>query len=112
MNLEDLTIKEVKQLTSLINTSKVTPFKNGENYFIRTATYFVIGTIKEIIGDYIILKAGTVAWIADTGRFTQFINNGTIDKAEIEPVDTEVFVNINNIIDVYLWLHELLRKQK
>jgi hypothetical protein len=59
MNLEDLTIKEVREITKLFGTNpnQPTPFVVGKAYFIRTVTYHLTGRVKEISGQFLILAA-------------------------------------------------------
>lgn len=83
------------------------PFKIGESYFIRTVTYFLVGKLNAIKGNFLIMESAS--WIADTGRFHQCIKNG--DFEEIEPVG-EVWLNISSIVDVYPWKHKLPKDQK
>lgn len=84
------------------------PFKVGEKYLIRTVTYFLTGKVKAITGNFLELE--DAAWIADTGRFTQAINDGELD--EVEPVDVPAFVNMAAITDAFLWRHDVPREQK
>lgn len=86
-------------------TSKL-PFKVGKKYFIRTVTYFVTGKVKKISGGFLVLE--DAAWIADTGRFNEAINDGKL--SEVEPVDVYVYLNVNSITDVYDWKHALPRR--
>lgn len=87
-------------------TSKI-PFKVGKKYFIRTITYFVTGKVKKISGGFLVLE--DAAWVADTGRFMEAINDGKL--SEVEPVDVQVYLNLNSITDGYEWRHALPRKQ-
>lgn len=88
-------------------TSKI-PFKVGKKYFIRTVTYHLTGKVRKISGGFLVLEEA--AWIADSGRFQQAINNGTLN--EVEPVDVQVFLNISSITDAFEWKHKLPRDQK
>lgn len=88
-------------------TSKV-PFKVGKKYYIRTVTYHVTGKVKKIAGGFLVLE--DAAWIADSGRFNEAINNGTL--SEVEPVDVQVYLNLNSITDGYEWKHKLPREVK
>ena|SRR3990167_9599442 len=105
MKLLKLALKE--KTTSSSESSNV-PFEVGGKYYIRTVTYHVTGQVKEIVGNFLVLK--DAAWIADSGRFRQAIVDGVLD--EVEPVDVDVFVNINSITDGYVWKHKLPRDQK
>ena len=86
------------------------PFKVGEKYFIRTATYHLIGEIKEIVGQFIVFEKDTISWVADSGRFMQAIDDGTLE--EVEPIKVEGGINMNSIIDYFVWEHKLPREQK
>lgn len=110
------TIEEIKQAimelennnSITINTVQQVPYSIGDKVFIRTVTYHVTGEVIAIIGKFIKLK--NCAWIADSGRFTQAINNGELD--EVEPVNCIVTVNTDSIVDSYEWNHELPNEQK
>ena len=84
------------------------PFVVGKAYFIRTVTYFATGRVKAIVGQFIVLE--DAAWVADTGRFREAIMKGVLN--EVEPVDVEMFVNLNSITDAFPWIHKLPRDQK
>lgn len=84
------------------------PFKVGKKYYIRTVTYHVTGKVKKIVGGFLVLE--DAAWIADSGRFNEAINNGTLN--EVEPVDVQVYLNLNSITDGYEWNHKLPREVK
>ena len=87
---------------------KKLPFHIGDKLFIRTVTYHLLGEIIEIVGDFLVLK--DASWVADSGRFMNAIDDGKLN--EIEPVKTNVFVNINSIVDAFPWKHRLPREQK
>ena len=84
------------------------PFKIGEAYFIRTVTYFATGRVKAIVGQFLILE--DAAWIADTGRFSNALATGVL--SEVEPVEVDMFLNINSITDAFVWKHSLPNKVK
>ena len=86
------------------------PFEVGKKYFVRTATYHVVGEIEKVVGNFIVWKEDTISWIADSGRFMQAINDGNLD--EVEPVKVSGGTNILGIIDYFEWTHELPRSQK
>ncbi len=118
-----LIMKEYKMDTSLlldllktivtndkIQATESAPFVVGRTYFIRTVTYHLVGRVEKIVGNFLVLERETASWIADSGRFTQAIDNG--DLNEVEPVETKCYVNISSIVDVFDWVHKLPREQK
>lgn len=84
------------------------PFVIGEKIFVRTVTHHLTGRVKSVCGKFITLS--DAAWIADDGRFSQAINEGKL--GEVEPVNCDVRLNAETIIDVYSWAHDLPRVQK
>lgn len=82
----------------------------GQKVFIRTVTYHCTGEIVKKVGNLFELK--NAAWIADTGRFMQFIKNGELSQsAEIEPVG-KMWVNSAAIVDIFPWKGSLPKDQK
>jgi len=113
MDLDQLTLGQLKQISSLnIGRSKADhPFKIGRSYMIRTVTMSNVGEVVAVVGDFLVLK--NCAWIADSGRFCDFLKDGAVSIAcEIEPMLGEVFVNMKSIIDVSEWIHGPLLDQK
>jgi len=74
------------------------PFKIGVSYFFRTVTYHLTGRVKEVIGKFLVLE--DAAWIADSGRFNEFIKGTPSSTLEVEPFyDHDVYLNIDSIVD-------------
>lgn len=82
-------------------------FKVGEKVFLRTVTYHTVGEITEIEDGWVRLK--NAAWVADSGRFTQALQNGTLN--EVEPVG-DARVNLATVVDAFPWKHKLPLTQK
>jgi len=91
-----------------IESKSEQPFKIGEKYFFRTITYHVTGKVKSIVGHFLVLE--DAAWVADSGRFRQAIMEGVLD--EVEPVDVEMYLNLESITDAFQWKKDLPRVQK
>lgn len=110
MNLEEMTIAQFKELSNLFNKPKerLVPFKVGDKLFIRTVTLYYTGEVKEIIGSWVVLK--DAAWVADTGRFHDFLKDGTCN--EYEGFIKDVKIPMDSIIDVTEWCFPLFRGQK
>lgn len=83
------------------------PFKEGESYFIRTVTYHFVGTIKEIIGRWIILK--DASWVADSGRFHVALEKGEL--SEVEYMDKAI-INMDTITDASVWNNKVPKESK
>jgi len=79
----------------------------GKKLFIRTVSYHMVGEVTKRIGNFFQLKGAS--WVADSGRFTNAIKEGTLD--EVEPVGV-AFLNTTSIVDMFEWKHKLPRKQK
>jgi hypothetical protein len=112
MNIDSLTIAEIKQINQLLKGGEATlsPYKIGENYFIRTVTHFNTGKLIRVTSKELVLK--DAAWIADTGRFMQAIKDGTLNEVEPYPDGEEVVVGRGAIVDAVIWRHPLPRTQK
>ena len=83
------------------------PFQIGASYYMRTVTYHLVGTVKQIIGKFLVLK--DASWVADSGRFMNAIKEGTL--SEVEPVGT-AYISTDAITDAFPWTHKLPDKQK
>lgn len=79
----------------------------GQKWFFRTVTYHMVGEVKKIVGRFAYLK--DASWVADSGRFTQAIKEGTL--SEVEPVGY-AFINLDTVVDFFPWEHELPKEQK
>jgi len=110
MNIEEMTIAQFKELSSLMNKPKtrLVPFKIGDKLFIRTVTLYYTGEVKDIVGSWIVLK--DAAWIADTGRFHDFIKDGKCN--EYEGFINDVKIPMDSVIDITEWRHDLFYGQK
>jgi hypothetical protein len=94
--LKDVEKTDLKDLNDLI----------GRKWFIRTVTYHMTGRIIKILGNMLLLE--DASWIADSGRFTQAIKEGKLQ--EVEPVG-EALINLDTIVDMFPWNHNLPREQ-
>ena len=110
MEIDKMTLGELKEIQSIIGGQKSQkhPFKIGEKYFIRTATYFQLGRLKEISEKWLVLEEAS--WIADTGRFYEFLKDGKCN--EYESFQEPVFIPLDSIIDVTIWKHDLFKGNK
>lgn len=109
MNIDELTVKEIKHIQSLLKGSGEShPYKIGKNYFIRTVTHHYTGRLTKVTPKELVIE--DAAWIADDGRFFDCIKHGKIN--EIEPFQDEVIIGRGSLIDATEWKHALPREQK
>ena len=79
----------------------------GTNIFARTVTYHYTGKVIDIVGDF--FKLETSGWVADSGRFSETIKNGSIN--EFEFIGT-MFLNISSCVDIIPWNNALPTETK
>lgn len=85
-------------------------FRIGEKIFIRTVTYFHVGEVVDQNDKFVALK--NCSWVADTRRFSEFLEKGKTVGMEVEvfpPADI-IRIAIAGIIDVSPWNHDLFEK--
>lgn len=80
----------------------------GECYFIRTVTHYFTGRLIWVGDKEICLE--DVCWIADTGRFNEFVAGKTVTESEPFPKGARVIVGRGSIID--MTIHELILSVK
>ena len=80
----------------------------GKNYVIRTVTMIQVGKLVNVTNDELVME--DAAWVADTGRWMNFLKDG--NPKEVEPFIDPIIVGRQSIIDATLWKHPLLTKQK
>lgn len=78
----------------------------NQKLFIRTVTYHMVGKVVNRVGNLFELK--DASWVADSGRFMNALQEGTLD--EVEPVGQQ-WVNIETIVDMFPWRHDLPKEQ-
>lgn len=111
MNIEDLTIGQAREITAMFGGSAQaqndpSPWIIGKAYLIRTVTMTLTGRIVAVYQQELELE--DAAWIADTGRFHEALQHGTLNEVEPFP-DSRVIVGRGSIVDAALWPHALPR---
>lgn len=99
-------IKEQLNADEMVDVSTLDDLV-GKKFFIRTVTYHVTGKVVKRMGAFVQLE--DAAWIADSGRFSNAIKDGTL--SEVEPVGT-MWVNLSSVVDFFPWKHKLPKDQK
>ncbi len=83
-------------------------YKVGEKYLIRTVTMIQLGRVKQITGRSILLE--NACWVADTGRFSESLKDGTLK--EVEMFASDAIVSFGAIVDATIWTNDLPTKTK
>ena len=102
-------VKKLEQEKQNVQQKEGSPWLIGEKYFIRTVTMALCGRLVDVTDKELILESA--AWVADTGRFANFLKDGTVDEVEPFP-EGNVIVGRGALIDATIWKHDLLNKQK
>jgi hypothetical protein len=71
----------------------------GQNYFVRTVTYFVVGRLVGVSAVELLFE--DAAWVADAGRWNHALTTGQLN--EIEPFPNAVIVGRGSICDATEW---------
>lgn len=116
MNIEELTLKQLREITALFNTqTKPTDtlsgfWEPGAGYFIRTVTHHFTGRFVGFNGHELLFD--DAAWIADDGRFTQAVKDGTFSEVEPYPDGSIVAIGRGSLIDAVRVGYKMPRSQK
>ena len=114
MNIDDLTIGQAKELATLFDKQTAgdsdSHWQVGEKYFIRTVTHIDVGVLVGVTDKELVLE--NVSWIADTGRYQQAIQDGTLSEVEPYPEGEKVIIGRGALVDAVIWRHDLPREQK
>ena len=102
INIEDLTLGQIRQLKSLLGEPQSNPANDahwsiGKNYFIRTVTYHHTGKLVAVTDNELVLE--DAAWIADDGRLTDALKTGNFSEVEMFPAGSRVVVGRGGLID-------------
>jgi len=117
MDINELTLGQIKELTAVLNIGvasdkKKHDFEVGKAYFIRTVTHHYLGKVVEICDQCIVVKA--CVWVADSGRFREFLTGEWSAQSEREPFprDKKVQLFIGSFIDGMEWDKEIPESEK
>lgn len=102
-------VPKTSQVQSVIEINgETSPWEIGKNYLIRTVTMIQLGRLVKVTDKELVLA--DACWVADTGRFNQALEKGTLN--EIEMFQRNVIVGRGGIIDATEWLVELPKTTK
>ena len=103
-------VKSLAKQKDQATTKKVGVWKVGQCYFIRTVTMALLGRLIQVTDRELVLEEAS--WIADTGRFADFLQGKFKNELEVEPFPDKVIVGRGSIVDACAWQNKLLREQK
>jgi len=110
---DDLTIGQLKEITKLVscenNVSK-SNYPVGNNVIVRTVTMIYTGKLISVTDSDFILNE--CSWIPETGRYMDFVENGTVNECEPYPSDLDVYINRGSLLDMCELKKSLPRSQK
>lgn len=99
MNIEDLTLKQIREIASLGLGGAArddSAWEIGKIYLIRTVTMIDTGRLVAVTPQELVLE--DAAWIADTGRFSDALKSVNFNEVEPFP-DGRVIIGRGGIID-------------
>jgi len=115
MNIDELTLGQIKQIRELTDGSATSatsaashPWQIGAHYVIRTVTMIQTGTLIAVHSQELVLA--DACWIADTGRWHDFLKNPDSVK-EVEPFTENAIIGRGGVIDAQV-LPKFKRSQK
>lgn len=113
MNIEELTLKQIKEIQALttgVTAPSTTHPLVGRNVIVRTVTMIYTGRLDHVTQqDYVLLDC---SWIPETDRYMNFVENGAVRECEPYPSDLPVFINRGALLDVCELRKQLPRSQK
>ena len=101
--------KECESLKKLPPSNMDNPFfEIGKSYFLRTVTHYFTGRLIWVGDKEIVFE--DACWVADTGRFNEFIAGKTFNETEPFQKGAKVIIGRGSIID--MTEHELILSVK
>lgn len=117
MNINELTIGQIKELQAIFGTTPArsaaaTPYDKmiGGNVIVRTVTMIFTGKLLAAHPRELVLT--NVSWIPETERYMQFVAEGKVKECEPYPEDEEVLIGRGAILDVVALRQPVPRSQK
>lgn len=117
MNIEELTLKQIREISALINggnsqpkCASQYPYPVGKNVIVRTVTMIYTGRLEQVTDTDLVLV--DCSWIPETDRFAQFVAEGKVKECEPYPDGLPVFINRGALLDMCELTKSLPRSQK
>jgi hypothetical protein len=97
MNIDGV---EYIKASEAVASEEAGPWKVGAVYHVRTVTFAIAGKLAWV-GDKELLFS-EASWIADSGRFSDYLNGNADANLEVEPFPREVIVGRGAVVDAAL----------
>lgn len=113
MNINELTLGQIRELQSLITGAPAQHQSNypvGKNVIVRTVTMIYTGKLQEVTESDLVLV--DCSWIPETDRFMQFVAEGKVKECEPYPDGLHVYINRGALLDMCELRKDLPRSQK
>ena len=117
MNIEELTLKQIREIqaldVTLVQRGAVpveSQYPIGLNVIVRTVTMIYTGRLQQVTQTDLILV--DCSWIPETDRFMQFVANGAVRECEPYPDGLPVFINRGALLDMCELRKDLPRSQR
>lgn len=115
MNIEDLTLKQIREIQALTvggtaNEKCSSEYPVGKNVIVRTVTMIYTGLLQKVTDSDLVLI--DCSWIPETERFMQFVAEGKVKECEPYPDGLPVYINRGALLDMCELKKELPRSQK
>lgn len=107
----EITLKELMELSRRTRRKRDdSHWEVGQSYFIRTVTHHFTGRLVKVTKEELVIE--DAAWIADDGRFAQFVAGGEANEVEPYPDGAKVIIGRTSLIDAVRWSAKLPRTTK
>ena len=113
MNIEELTLKQIREIQSLCAVPAASPqsaYPVGRNVIVRTVTMIYTGKLVEFNATD--LELVDCSWIPETERYMQFVADGAVKECEPYPDGLPVYINRGAVLDLCELKKALPRSQK
>jgi hypothetical protein len=112
MNVNEMKIGDLLQLANALGATRAddSHWEVGAAYFIRTVTHHYTGRLLKVTSTELLIE--DAAWIADDGRFADFLKSGEASEVEPYPDGVKVILGRSGILDAVKWTSKLPREQK
>lgn len=107
MNIDDLTLGQIRELQRLLPCTSPAPEEHaypvGKMVIIRTVTYHYIGRLVKVTPGELVLE--DCCWLASSGRWAEALKTGKVLEAEPYPEGHTPLITRGSVVDCDVWDH-------